>query len=90
MFQLIDFVDSKAEIVAMRKALFAHIPHRHHRILRYYTFDEDNMHLLGHGTVDYKHHHGHETGSDWAAKYDLVKVDGKIKFKHVQIIVVSG
>jgi hypothetical protein len=47
------------------------------------------MHLIGLGTVEYKHHHGHETGSDWAAKYDLVKVGGQVKFKHVQIIVVS-
>lgn len=80
----------KTEIVALRKALFAHIPHRDHRILRYYTFDKENMHLMGLGTVGYKHHHGHETGSDWAAKYDLVKVGGEAKFKHVQVIVVSS
>ena len=47
------------------------------------------MHLMGLGTVGYKHHHGHETGSDWAAKYDLIKVGGQVKFKHVQIIMVS-
>ena len=42
-----------------------------------------------HGDVTYKHHHGHETGSDWAANVKLVKEGGELKMAVYQIIVVK-
>ena len=42
-----------------------------------------------HGDVAYKHHHGHETGTDWAAVVRLVKEGGEIKMARYHIIVVS-
>ena len=42
-----------------------------------------------HGDVTYNHHHGHQTGSDWAAKVKLAKEGGEIKMAYYQIIVVS-
>ena len=43
-----------------------------------------------HGEVTYDHHHGHQTGSDWAAKVKLVKEGEELKVKLYQIIVVSA
>ena len=72
----------------MREALFAHIPNRHHRIIHYYTYGTNELEVFGHGIVDYKHHHGHQTGSEWAAKYTIKKLGDEFKFAHVRIITV--
>ena len=47
------------------------------------------MDLMVHGDVKYKHHHGHEAGSDWAAKVKVAKEDGKYKLSQYHILVVS-
>ena len=74
----------------MRKALFAHIPHRDHRLVKIYTAGSDQNNLMAHGKVDYKHHHGHTTATDFAGRYVLEKVGDEIKFKVVQIILVCS
>lgn len=48
------------------------------------------MDLMVHGDVKYNHHHGHETGSDWAASVKLAKVGDEVKMRRYQIIVVSS
>ena len=74
----------------MRKALFAFIPHRDHWIEKLYIAGGDEHNLMGHGKVEYKHHHGHETATDWAGRYVLQKDEqGETKFKVCQIIIVS-
>ena len=47
------------------------------------------MDLMIYGEVSYKHHHGHETGVDWAVKMRLVKEGGEVKVGVYHIIVVS-
>ena len=74
----------------MRKAMWAHIPHRDHRIVQIYTAGSNEYNLMAHGQVDYKHHHGHATATDWAGKYILEKVGNELKFKVIQIIIVCS
>ena len=77
------------EIRDLRKAIWAHVPGRDHSPIQIYTHGDDQYDLLIHGDVTYEHHHGHQTGSDWAAKAKLVEDGGKLKVKLYQIIVVS-
>ena len=78
------------EVVALRKAIWSHIPNRDHSPIQIFTHGTDQMDLMVHGDVTYNHHHGHETGSDWAATVKLAKVGDEIKMKRYQIIVVSS
>ncbi|PSR79582.1 hypothetical protein BD289DRAFT_455767 [Coniella lustricola] len=74
-------------IIELRKALFASIPRREHRVVKIFTFGEDQSQLLVLGKVEYGHHHGHETNSDWASKIVLSTSEGQPKLAEVQIIV---
>ena len=69
--------------------MFAHIPDRDHYPIQIYTHGHDQMQLMARGKVEYRHHAGHETDSEWAAYYELIEEDGQIKFKKIHIIVVS-
>ena len=73
----------------MRHALFAHIPHRDHRAVKFFTFGTNQHELLVEGEVDYEHHHGHTTDSPWAARISIEEKGNDVKFKLLQIIVVS-
>ena len=77
------------EILALRKAIWAHVPNRDHSPIQIYTHGTEQTDLLVHGDVKYKHHHGHETGSDWAAKIKLAKEGSDYKIALYQIIVVN-
>ena len=77
------------EVFALRKAFFDHIPNRDHAPLQFYTHGSDQYDLVVHGEVMYNHHHGHETGGDWAAVIKLVKEGEEIKMKNYHIITVS-
>jgi hypothetical protein len=81
---------SAADIVAMRKALFAHIPHRDHQAVKFFTFGSNQHEVMVEGKVNYKHHHGHETNSEWAARLKIKEEGGEPKFELLQIIVVSS
>lgn len=65
------------------------MPGRDHSPIQIYTHGDDQMDLMILGDVSYKHHAGHETGADWAAKMKLEKQGGEIKAAYYQIIVVS-
>ena len=74
----------------MRTSLFAQIPHHDRRVLQIYTAGTNQYDLMVFGKAEYKHHHGHETASDWAGHYVLQTVgDGEVKFKLLQVILVS-
>ena len=70
----------------MRKALFAHIPDRDHDPIQIYTHGDDEMDLMVQGDVKYRHHYGHETDTEWAARYRLVRVEGQVRFSSVSIL----
>ena len=76
------------EIRALRKAIWSHVPGRDHKPIQIYTHGDDQYDLMVYGDVEYKHHAGHQSGSDWAAKVKLAKEDGQIKMAYYQIIVV--
>jgi len=69
--------------------LWSHIPERAHEPISIYTHGADQMHIMIHGVVSYKHHAGHETGADWAAVVALAKEGGEVKMAKYHIIVVS-
>lgn len=81
---------STAEILALRKAMWAHVPDRDHKPIQIYTHGSDQMDLMIHGDVSYNHHYGHQTGADWAAKVKLAMEGGEIKMAYYQIIVDSA
>ncbi|KAL8846525.1 MAG: hypothetical protein Q9221_008401 [Calogaya cf. arnoldii] len=79
------------EIIALRRGLWSHIPIRDHIPAQIYTHGHDQLQLMSRGTIKYKHHMGHETGSEWAAYYQLEKDEkGEPKFKKIHIIAVSA
>lgn len=69
--------------------MFAHIPDRDHYPYQIYTHGHDQMQLMARGYVVHKHHYGHESGSDWAAYYELAKEDEQVKMKKCHIIFVG-
>lgn len=86
--------DKKAQgtkqIRDLRKAIWSHVPGRDHSPVQIYTHGDDQMDLMILGEVSYKHHAGHETGADWAAKMKLEKQGDKVKVVRYHIIVVSA
>lgn len=58
--------------------------------MQIYTHGDDQIDLMILGEVSYKHHAGHETGADWAAKMKLEKQGDKVKVVRYHIIVVSA
>ncbi|MCJ1457738.1 hypothetical protein MMC28_008107 [Mycoblastus sanguinarius] len=78
------------QIRALRKAIWSHVPGRDHSPTQIYTHGDDQMDLMIYGEVSYKHHHGHETGVDWAVKMRLVKEGGEVKVGVYHIIVDSA
>jgi hypothetical protein len=81
---------SSPDIVAMRKALFSHIPHRDHQAIKFFTFGSNQHEVMVEGKVYYEHHHGHQTATEWAARLKIKDENGEPKFELLQIIVVSG
>ena len=81
--------NTSPEIRDLRKAIWSHVPGRDHSPVQIYTHGDDQMEPMIHGEVSYKHHAGHETGADWAAKMKLEKQGGEIKVAVYHIIVVS-
>ena len=78
------------EILALRREVWAHIPHRDHRVLGIFTLGTNDLELMVHGEVHYEHHAGHETMTEWAARASLEKEDGgRVRMKQYQIIIVS-
>lgn len=47
------------------------------------------MNMMVFGGVKYGHHLGHSTETEWAARYELAKEEGQLKFAKVHIVVVS-
>ncbi|KAI9715406.1 MAG: hypothetical protein M1828_000866 [Chrysothrix sp. TS-e1954] len=78
---------SPAEITKMRHALFAHIPHREHKAIKFFTFGSNQFEIMCEGEVDYEHHHGHKTASSWAGRLSIKEEGGQTKFKLLQIVV---
>lgn len=77
------------QIRDLRKGIWSHVPGRDHSPVQIYTHGDDQMDLMILGEVSYKHHHGHETAADWAAKMKLQKENGEIKVAKYHIIVDS-
>lgn len=74
----------------MRRAFWAHIPKRDHYPIQIYTHGHDQIQLMRRGKTQYKHHLGHETETEWAAYYELVRdQEGHLRFKKIHIIAVS-
>lgn len=79
-------------ILAFRAQLFSNVEHRDHPIVKVYTFGADDHDLLALGQVEYKNVGGPGGGShkdEWAGRYIIVQEGDQLKFKHVQIIIVS-
>ncbi|KAG8529707.1 uncharacterized protein KY384_005188 [Bacidia gigantensis] len=75
-----------AEISAMRKAMFAHVPQRDHYPTQIFTHGHDQMQLMARGKAKHEHHSGNEKDVEFAAYYQLVDVEGQLKFKTIHII----
>ena len=73
----------------MRHALFAHVPHREHWAENWFTFGTNQFEIMGQGGVDYEHHHGHKTKTEWHSRVSLVEQGNEVKFKLLYIVVVS-
>ncbi|KAG7005907.1 hypothetical protein G7Y79_00017g042890 [Physcia stellaris] len=78
------------EIKSLYRAIWAHVPNRDHKPINIYTHGDDEKHLMVHGDVTYKHHHGHETAADWAALMVLAKDESGYKVAKYHIIVDSA
>ncbi|KAI4093439.1 MAG: hypothetical protein LQ344_002852 [Seirophora lacunosa] len=77
----------REEIINMRRGLWSHIPTRDHTPHMIYTHGHDQLQLMSRGDTKYKHHMGHETGTEWAAYYQLKKDEnGEPKFRKIHII----
>jgi hypothetical protein len=77
-------------ILIFREFLFKNAPHRDHPVLQVFTFGEDDLQLMVLGKVGYNFEDGTSHEREWVGRYEIVKDhDGKLKFKKVQIILVS-
>lgn len=77
------------DILAFRKTIFSHVPKREHYPTHIDTRGNDVMNMMVFGGVKYGHHLGHSTETERAARYELAKEDGQLKFAKVHIVVVS-
>lgn len=79
------------EIRALRKAIWSHIPNRDHSPVQIYTYGDDQYDMMVFGEVSYDHHHpGHQTATEWAARFKLAKEGGEIKVRVCHVIVVCS
>ncbi len=70
--------------------MWSHIPNRDHKPITIFTHGSDQDNIMVYGDVGYKHHHGHETASDWAAVVKLTKEGDALKMARYHIIVDSA
>lgn len=78
-------------IIEFRDKLFKSAPHRDHPVVKIFTFGSDDMNLMCYGRVGYKYPEGTTNQKEWAGRYKIVKTEsGSLKFKYVQVIVVSN
>ena len=73
----------------MREEIWNNIPQREHQCVQVYPFDKEGHDLMVHGTIEFKHHDGHEKGTEWAARYKLVKENGELKMVLARIFFVG-
>ena len=78
------------DIHKLREEIWTNIPHREHRCVKVYPFDKEGHDLMVLGVVDYKHHDGHEKGTEWSARYKLVKENGELKVALARIFFVRN
>ena len=76
-------------ILAFRAGLFSNIGHRDHQVVKVYPFGNNDQDLLALGEVEYRGLDGASHKEQWAGRYAIVQDGGELKFKQVQIFIVS-
>jgi hypothetical protein len=62
---------------------------RSHQPLKIFPFGEGSGEMMLYGVVDYVMKDGEKAGVDWAARGQLVKENGKVKWDYYQVYLVS-
>ena len=83
-------VAGQAAISAVRKGMWEKVGARHHAVHQIYPFGPGTNEYMLHGVVNYTAKDGSKSGKEWAAHAVLVPgADGKLKFKHYHVYIVS-
>ncbi|CAL3964799.1 hypothetical protein PZA11_002276 [Diplocarpon coronariae] len=75
----------REEILAVRRGAWAAVSSRLHTPVKIFPFGEGADEVMLFGTVKYVLKDGRESEVDWAARANLVKIDGQWKLKFYQV-----
>lgn len=76
-------------IIKLRQGMWEKVAKRSHVPRQIFTFGGSSEYML-HGSVGYELKDGRKTSTEWAARGQLVQVDGKLKMKFYQVFLVSA
>jgi len=74
-----------SDILALRKGMWEKVSSRSHQPLKIFPFGEGSGEMMLYGVVDYVMKDGKKAGVDWAARGQLVKENGKVKWDYYQV-----
>lgn len=78
-------------ILELRKGLWSGpVKTRKHTLKQIFPFGDNSKNVMLHGHVDYGLKNGKAVNVEWAARAELVEVDGKLKMKEYQVYLDSA